>query len=279
MDLPPPLRHESGGRSGSLSKDRADAARRFIVTQPDSRLHYPTPVVANGTHVLQEFSVQNVHSVAIHVDLSSSERSATFQLENENLTNARLSSENSGEISRFMHNEMFNWINLITSVSLEPGEKKSIVFGFTPEIDSHEDGFAPVDQQNDDLHRLTDFSGGIFLKPRQVESDNAVDDPVIRVQSSASGGETLPLSVLKFRVPICRSRMYISPAELKVQLDDIVIGKTYNKVLHVRNQSQVSAAIMVLCCCTRMWSSQHVLLGHILCLRLTQYFLSLSLAL
>eukprot|EP00041_Stephanoeca_diplocostata_P019115 m.406449 g.406449 ORF g.406449 m.406449 type:complete len:624 (-) comp21215_c0_seq4:1143-3014(-) len=240
MDLPAAdRRSDSGSRSGSLSKERSDAARRILKTQPEARIQYPTPVVANGSHILLEFSVQNAHSSTITIGLSSSERSATFQLENENLTNARRSNEIGGEHNQLAHSEMFNWINLISSITLEPEESKSIIFGFTPEIDSPEDGFEPVDQQNDDLHRSTNCNGGIFLKPRLTDVENDGEDGLDRTQSTQSGGETLPLTVLKFRVPVCRSRMHISPAELKVQLDDIVIGKTYNKVLHVRNQSQI----------------------------------------
>ncbi|KAK4517675.1 uncharacterized protein ATC70_001016 [Mucor velutinosus] len=225
-------------------------------------------VYLNGLHALRRLDIQNLSDQPILVKMRSNLRNQiAFQLENENISSLPESTlqsivtTNTVSWSReaaeeYPFNQLFNYINHIDQIDLEPGQTRSFILAFLPETDNdarpqqqqqNEDDFdmsvAAATTHDDDTETYSMFNvtGSLFFfgyyntaNKSLTDNDSATTKDVLSTSSLAD----YQVSV-KFRASVCQSALWTDVAETGLNFDDCVLGETYYKDFTIQNRSEI----------------------------------------
>lgn len=221
-------------------------------------------VYRNGLHALKRLEIRNLTDRRILVKMRSDLRNQiAFQLRNENL--ADLPSETltglttntvqwfESDVSRQIHvNQLFNYVNYIDQLELDPRQTQAFIVAFLPEqgrpdvralqdaSDSdmiHDDGFILNDNtEGTETHEMATVTGNLFFFGYYV-GDEAVaidkEDPLLT--SALAAYKTS----IKFSASICQSVLWTDLIETGVNFDDCMLGETYHKDFTIQNRSEI----------------------------------------
>ncbi|GAN04083.1 hypothetical protein MAM1_0054c03542 [Mucor ambiguus] len=227
-------------------------------------------VYLNGLHALRKLNIQNLSDQPILVKMRSNLRNQiAFQLENENISSLPESTlqsivtTNTVSWSReaaeqYPFNQLFNYINHIDQIDLEPGQTRSFILAFLPETDNDA---RPQQQQNEDdfdmsvvastttthdddteTYSMFNVTGSLFFfgyysTAKSLTTDNS-DNATAKDVLSTSSLADYQVSV-KFRASVCQSALWTDAAETGLNFDDCVLGETYYKDFTIQNRSEI----------------------------------------
>jgi hypothetical protein len=185
-----------------------------------------------------------------------------FQLDNENISNlpdanmCRASTTNTVAWScerlsqEYPFNQLFNYVNYIDEIKLEPGQSHSFILAFLPETlsaddtdikeDDDEDGFDVSLANEVESFSIFNVTGSLFFfgyyEKRNFDLDASLDEN--RDVLSTSSLADYQVSV-KFRASVCQSMLWTDVAETGLNFDDCVLGETYYKDFSIQNRSEI----------------------------------------
>ncbi|CAO3635246.1 unnamed protein product [Mucor fragilis] len=269
------MNHEPPPPSSSTEKTTAPTTSTnpmFELTGLHGRITLDN-VYLNGLHALRKLDIQNVSDQPILVKMRSNLRNQiAFQLENENISSLPESTlqsivtTNTVSWSReaaqdYPFNQLFNYINHIDQIDLEPGQTRSFILAFLPETEhdarpqqqQHDDDFdmsvagTATTTHDDDTETYCMFNvtGSLFFfgyyntpnKQQQLvdtDSNSHTNKDVLSTSSLAD----YQVSV-KFRASVCQSALWTDVAETGLNFDDCVLGETYYKDFTIQNRSEI----------------------------------------
>lgn len=217
-------------------------------------------VYLNGLHALRRLDIRNLSDQSILVKMRSNLRNQiAFQLENENISNLPESSlENaittntvswSREAEEYPFNQLFNYINHIDQIELNPGQCRSFILAFLPEtahpddIEKNEDDFDITVADDTETFSMFNVTGSLFFfgyykTNASISNNNSMDDGSNRDVLSTSSLADYQVSV-KFRASVCQSALWTDVAETGLSFDDCVLGETYYKDFIIQNRSGI----------------------------------------
>lgn len=217
-------------------------------------------VYLNGLHALRKLNIQNLSDQTILVKMRSNLRNQiAFQLENENISSLPEASLESimttntvswsREAEEYPFNQLFNYINHIDQIDLEPGQTRSFILAFLPETSSrlddsrenNEDDFDISVADDTETFSMFNVTGSLFFfgyysntTNRNLVDDGATTKDVLSTSSLAD----YQVSV-KFRASVCQSALWTDVAETGLNFDDCVLGETYYKDFTIQNRSEI----------------------------------------
>ncbi|KAI8335710.1 hypothetical protein BC941DRAFT_429143 [Chlamydoabsidia padenii] len=207
-------------------------------------------VYGNGLHALKRLTICNLTDRRIVVRMRSNLRNQiTFQTENENLvgwdvgdntTNTvawsqqQLNQQQQEDTSvcnnhRQPWNELFNIVNHIDELILNPRETRPLILGFLPDAREDDDdtstsgGIFTQDNSETDTFNWFNVTGSLFFFGYVDAVSNMAD-----YQQS-----------IKFRASVCQSTLWTDVTETGINFDDCVMGKTYHRDFTVKNKSDI----------------------------------------
>jgi hypothetical protein len=220
-------------------------------------------VYLNGLHALKRLDIRNLSEQSILVKMRSNLRNQiAFQLDNENISNlpdanmCRASTTNTVAWScerlsqEYPFNQLFNYVNYIDEIKLEPGQSHSFILAFLPETlsaddtdikeDDDEDGFDVSLANEVESFSIFNVTGSLFFfgyyEKRNFDLDASLDEN--RDVLSTSSLADYQVSV-KFRASVCQSMLWTDVAETGLNFDDCVLGETYYKDFSIQNRSEI----------------------------------------
>jgi hypothetical protein len=216
-------------------------------------------VYLNGLHALRRLEIRNLSEKSILVKMRSNLRNQiAFQLKNENISNLPQDASFQSAITtntvswsrqaeEYPFNQLFNYINHIDQIDLEPGQSRSFILAFLPETfrpddddnsANNEDDF-DISVADDDTEPFNMFNvtGSLFFFGYYTDNLAAVDDGSKDVLSTSSLAD-YQVSV-KFRASVCQSALWTDVAETGLNFDDCVLGETYVKRFTIQNRSEI----------------------------------------
>lgn len=218
-------------------------------------------VYLNGLHALRRLDIRNLSDQSILVKMRSNLRNQiAFQLENENISNLPESSlENaittntvswSRQADEYPFNQLFNYINHIDQIELNPGQCRSFILAFLPET-AHLDDAEKIEEDFDmtvaddtETFSMFNVTGSIFFfgyykanNASITNNNNSMDEGNRDVLSTSSLAD-YQVSV-KFRASVCQSALWTDVAETGLNFDDCVLGETYYKDFVIQNRSEI----------------------------------------
>ncbi|KAI9314100.1 hypothetical protein BX666DRAFT_498730 [Dichotomocladium elegans] len=247
-------------------------------------------VYQNGLHALKEFMIHNLTDQRILVKMRSNLRNQiSFQLQNENVndvpkgilseiaTNTVEWSKLESSSQHYHHfNQLFNFVNHIDQLELEPHQTCPVILGFLPETRSWEDidaltgekngtdpaslvrdsGFNAVpDDPAEVMYDVSNVTGSLFffgylldytedecIAATGDESDEDVDQKQDMVVTTAPAPATLAAQYqisVKFRASLCRSVMWTDVVEEGLNFEDCMLGQEYYKDFTIQNNSDI----------------------------------------
>ncbi|KAL7322889.1 hypothetical protein PS15p_210861 [Mucor circinelloides] len=216
-------------------------------------------VYLNGLHALRKLDIRNLSDQPILVKMRSNLRNQiAFQLENENISSLPESILKSivttntvswsREAKEYPFNQLFNYINHIDQIDLEPGQTRSFILAFLPEtgnearpLSSNEDDFdmsvATTADDDTETYSMFNVTGSLFFfgyYNKNLADDGATTKDVLSTSSLAD----YQVSV-KFRASVCQSALWTDVAETGLNFDDCVLGETYYKDFTIQNRSEI----------------------------------------
>lgn len=219
-------------------------------------------VYLNGLHALRRLDIRNLSDKSILVKMRSNLRNQiAFQLKNENISNLPQDASFQSAITtntvswsrqaeEYPFNQLFNYINHIDQIDLEPGQSRSFILAFLPETfrpdddnnstnNTNEDDF-DISVADDDTEPFNMFNvtGSLFFFGYYTDNLAAVDDGTSKDVLSTSSLADYQVSV-KFRASVCQSALWTDVAETGLNFDDCVLGETYFKDFTLQNRSEI----------------------------------------
>ncbi|KAG2214861.1 hypothetical protein INT46_000159 [Mucor plumbeus] len=217
-------------------------------------------VYLNGLHALRKLDIQNLSDQTILVKMRSNLRNQiAFQLENENISSLPEASLESimttntvswsREAEEYPFNQLFNYINHIDQIDLEPGQARSFILAFLPETsfrlddsrENNEDDFDISVADDTETFSMFNVTGSLFFfgyysntTNRNLVDDSSTTKDVLSTSSLAD----YQVSV-KFRASVCQSALWTDVAETGLNFDDCVLGETYYKDFTIQNRSEI----------------------------------------
>jgi hypothetical protein len=164
-------------------------------------------------------------------------------------------------------NQLFNYVNHIDQIELDPGQCQKIIVAFLPE-DKEDKKISDVPtsfsvDKNDNTFDFFEVNGILFfvcfrkqkLRELQLESMPTLTDlkeegvaasPKLRLRADSKvvqydGGQIAPdyQTTAKFRSRVCRSVLTTDISSTGLIFDDCVVGGTYFKDFTVHNRSEI----------------------------------------
>lgn len=268
------MNHEPAASNDKTTTSNSSSNPMFELTGLHGRITLDN-VYLNGLHALRKLDIQNLSDQPILVKMRSNLRNQiAFQLENENISSLPESTlqsivtTNTVSWSReaaeeYPFNQLFNYINHIDQIDLEPGQTRSFILAFLPETDNET---RPQQQQNEDdfdmsvaasiittttttntthdeeteTYSMFNVTGSLFFfgyyynKNLTDTNDHATTRDVLSTSSLAD----YQVSV-KFRASVCQSALWTDVAETGLNFDDCVLGETYYKDFTIQNRSEI----------------------------------------
>ncbi|KAI8076939.1 hypothetical protein BDF21DRAFT_453118 [Thamnidium elegans] len=174
-------------------------------------------VYYNGFHSLQQFKIENLTIETIVVKLDSTLKDQIgFQLENENIKDLDLSTENLAtntaawttftapqDLSQF--NQLFNYVNHTDHLKLQPNQKLIFIIAFLPII---------LDLST--AANLIHIDGSVFFTCNDYTLD------------------------LDFHATVCQSILASDELDTGLMFEDSLVGETYIKDITIFNQSAIN---------------------------------------
>lgn len=216
-------------------------------------------VYLNGLHALRRLDIRNLSDQSILVKMRSNLRNQiAFQLENENISNLPESSlENaittntvswSRQAEDYPFNQLFNYINHVDQIELNPGQCRSFILAFLPETahpddtEKNEEDFDITVADDTETFSMFNVTGSLFFfgyykTNASISNNNSMDDGNRDVLSTSSLAD-YQVSV-KFRASVCQSALWTDVAETGLNFDDCVMGETYYKDFVIQNRSEI----------------------------------------
>lgn len=229
-----------------------NASPMFELTDIHGRITLDN-VYLNGLHALKRLEIRNLSDQCILVKMRSNLRNQiAFQLENENISNLPIKDNLlnyttntvswSREAEQYPFNQLFNYINHIDQLDLEPGQTRSFILAFLPETLRYDDA-SQHDQDDYDLSVIGDttetfnmfnVTGSLFFFGYYQHNEQHVLDDNQAITSLAD----YQVSV-KFRASVCQSALWTDVVETGLNFDDCVLGETYVKDFTIQNRSEI----------------------------------------
>ncbi|KAI7865454.1 uncharacterized protein EV154DRAFT_454236 [Mucor mucedo] len=217
-------------------------------------------VYLNGLHALRRLDIRNLSDQSILVKMRSNLRNQiAFQLENENISNLPESSlENaittntvswSRQADEYPFNQLFNYINHIDQIELNPGQCRSFILAFLPETahpddtEKNEEDFDITVADDTETFSMFNVTGSLFFfgyykaNSASISNNNSMDEGNRDVLSTSSLAD-YQVSI-KFRASVCQSALWTDVAETGLNFDDCVLGETYYKDFVIQNRSEI----------------------------------------
>ncbi|KAG0939802.1 hypothetical protein G6F57_004485 [Rhizopus arrhizus] len=196
-------------------------------------------VYLNGLHALRRLYIRNLSNQPISIKMRSNLRNQiAFQLENENISNlAEFSATtNTVDWSQEEHpfNQLFNYINHIDQIELEPNQTRSFILGFLPE-DTND--YNIMDDEDTDTFNIFNVTGSIFFFGYYLDTLSSSSEDSKDVLSTSTLAD-YQVSV-KFRASVCQSALWTDITQTGLNFDDCVIGETYYKDFTIHNRSEI----------------------------------------
>ncbi|KAL2649598.1 hypothetical protein R1flu_017726 [Riccia fluitans] len=224
-------------------------------------------VILNEFHVLRKFLLISLSDQVLRVTLDSDLSSQIgFQLNNENIDNSEDSSGAEPVVATFLADdfcELFNTVNLVNEVILQPRQVQQVILTFRPSEASsdasEQNGDFKDDQREIQLSAYTDIQENMsaepsskIVYPRASQSFKVTGRLFLsatvlgnssRVQISAGSDRSLDSRqdiIIQFQATVCRS---ILKADVQdIVFDDCIPGGVFVKDFSVWNLSEVSCA-------------------------------------
>ncbi|KAI8639190.1 hypothetical protein BD408DRAFT_435399 [Parasitella parasitica] len=164
-------------------------------------------VYNNGFHSLQQFEISNLTNQNQHIRLDSGalNEQVVFQLQNENIneTTTKAFATNTAttpqDFSRF--NQVFNYVNHIDSIDLEPLQTLPFIIAFIPEVTKKQ--------------IYTKISGNVQFTAMDYTLD------------------------IDFHATVCQSVLVADELDTGLIFEDSIVGETYIKDVTIRNRSAI----------------------------------------
>ncbi|KAI7900712.1 uncharacterized protein BX663DRAFT_553713 [Cokeromyces recurvatus] len=214
-------------------------------------------VYFNGLHALRRLCIRNLSDQSILIKMRSNLRNQiAFQLENENITNLPDSCFQSivttntvswsREAKEYPFNQLFNYINHIDQLNLEPGQTRTFILAFLPErprIDddsrqNRNDDFDISVVEDTETFDMFNVTGSLFFFGYYSSNNNQEDNNSSKDVLSTSSLADYQVSV-KFRASVCQSALWTEVAETGLNFDDCVLGEIYYKDFSIQNRSEI----------------------------------------
>lgn len=246
-------------------------------------------VYFNGMHALRHIRLRNLCDKYVTVKMRSNLRhQIVFQLFNENfpssvdndsaedddyVTNtvaaaiASRLNKSTDEPSNTHFNQLFNYVNHVDQIELEPFQTRHIVLGLLPnptgnraatgrmeesdsenvndEKDIVEDDSKPKGEnrfqprydpgKEEDTYNTFEVNGMLFFFAYMHDRPTPTTD----VQVTTTGAEPDYQLSVKFRSTVCQSMLWTDISEVGLNFDDCVVGGTYFKDFTISNKSEI----------------------------------------
>ncbi|KAI8887461.1 hypothetical protein K501DRAFT_330502 [Backusella circina FSU 941] len=220
-------------------------------------------VYLNGLHALKRLDIRNLSDQSILVKMRSNLRNQiAFQLDNENISNLpdanmyKASTTNTVAWScerlsqEYPFNQLFNYVNYIDEIKLEPGQSRSFILAFLPETfcpddtdtkdDDDDDGFDVSLANEVESFSIFNVTGSLFFfgyyEKRNFDLDASLDESKDVLSTSSLADYQVSV---KFRASVCQSMLWTDVAETGLNFDDCVLGETYYKDFTIQNRSEI----------------------------------------
>lgn len=242
----------------------------------------------NGLHALKRLEIRNLTDQRILVKMRSNLRhQIAFQLNNENInsvpdkalegiaTNTVDWSHTSAD--KFHFNQLFNYVNHIDQLELDPYQTLPLILAFLPEsrhlnrsgsnngggsssggagsgagagdedTETNEavspTGFTiPDPADEDNMYETFNVTGSLFFFGYYLHTDSATTTTLMEHnQQDAMVTTTLAdyQSSIKFRASVCRSVMWTDVVETGLNFEDCMLGQEYHKDFTIQNNSDI----------------------------------------
>ncbi|KAF7728409.1 hypothetical protein EC973_006217 [Apophysomyces ossiformis] len=254
--------HDSTGDSTQNIIKQANTPL-FELTNTHGRITLDN-VYRNGLHALRRLGIRNLSDQYLLVKMRSNLRNQiAFQLKNENVTDlpeddlheiaTNTVAWSQAELSDDYHfNQLFNYVNHIDQLELEPYEARTFILSFLPErynasVENRDEdtegntgdtGF-DVHDSEDDLYNNANITGSLFFfgyAGQRGESKVKIDSQQDGLVTSTLADYQLSV---KFRASVCQSVLWTDVAETGLNFDDCVLGEVYHKDFTIRNKSEI----------------------------------------
>lgn len=222
-------------------------------------------VYQNNTHALKTLEIRNVTDRPILVKLRSNLKNnqIAFQLENENIADLPAvilehCATNTVDWSRqriacnYHFNELFNYVNHIDELELEPQQTRRLILAFLPDTqtdgrfhgdisdESLQDSSLTMRDPADDTGEKRKFhvTGALFFFGYYMDELAAMAS---QMESDLPGSPVLAtyeLSII-FRASVCQSVLWTDVLETGLNFDDCMLGETYQKEFNIQNKSDI----------------------------------------
>ncbi|KAI9092651.1 hypothetical protein DFS34DRAFT_583878, partial [Phlyctochytrium arcticum] len=229
-------------------------------------------VYLNGLHALRRFELRNVSSGVITVKLRSTlGAQIAFQLTNENLpdhdgdgndprvtTNTVAAaaigvfgSSEQNTLHGHQFNQLFNYVNHIHEITIQPGESQKIILAFLPDTPGKSrrengEGEAKIKvdgvANDDEKYDFFDINGLLFFFAYKGDDDfTTMTTPTNNSSTIVTSTQSSPDQEisLKFRSRVCRSVLWTDISDTGILFDDCVVGGTYSQDFTVWNRSEI----------------------------------------
>ncbi|KAI8137679.1 hypothetical protein BJV82DRAFT_674482 [Fennellomyces sp. T-0311] len=232
-------------------------------------------VYQNGLHALKQLEIRNCTDQRILVKMRSNLRNqVAFQLDNENTNDLPEGVFNSiatntvdwsraDASSDYHFNQLFNYVNHIDQLELEPFQSRPFILAFLPETrrldsdtqDEDEDVGSAADTGRFNLHDTAaeegnmyeghNVTGSLFFFGYHIHDDGGAT-PLTSSQgqqqdssASTSSAPAIYQMSIKFRASVCQSVLWTDVAETGINFDDCMLGEGCCKDFTIQNNSEI----------------------------------------
>lgn len=185
---------------------------QVFTNNPENKIIFSN-VYNNGFHSLQQMEAQNNTNAVLRISLETSLKDqVVFQLTNENLEESHLTKSlatntSTTPLNFSSFNQVFNYINHIEQLILQPHQKLEFVIGFLPVANSPD--------KDESIAVFTTVTGIVTFR-----SDSYTLDMPLEAKT-------------------CQSILTIDDFDQDLIFDDCVVGNTYMRDITIRNVSAI----------------------------------------
>ncbi|ORX81620.1 hypothetical protein K493DRAFT_389168, partial [Basidiobolus meristosporus CBS 931.73] len=230
----------------------------FELVRLPNRLMFEN-VYLNGLHTLRRFAIKNISDNTIVVKLRSNLGSqVAFQLKNENFpdleyTDAQADSPPLTELpldfisnsSNFLgqycpqFNEVFNYVDYVSELTLSPEQSQEVVLVFLPEEKAlrRNSLVFPLSSEDDQTFDFNEVQGHLFFIGHHTYFDSEFGNR--STSSKPISHQAEYIQSIRLRARICKSVLWCDVGETGINFDDCVAGETYFKDFSIANRSEI----------------------------------------
>eukprot|EP01119_Soliformovum_irregulare_P011729 TRINITY_DN2968_c0_g1_i1.p1 TRINITY_DN2968_c0_g1~~TRINITY_DN2968_c0_g1_i1.p1 ORF type:complete len:2115 (-),score=553.79 TRINITY_DN2968_c0_g1_i1:1679-8023(-) len=205
-------------------------------------------VVVKESSVLKPFMIENTSNRYVRVQLKSNSDQIRFQTQNENLPFEDPPS-NWKAVQKDEFNQMFNEINIIEFINLEPHQSIPIILVYQPrktaeskDSSDSEDDAEIMTHSTSNLNKFSDIKASIFLTSTAIRRTSSNRSISVAYSPDMSVASFLELKVVG---RLCRSVLRITTS--KLTLLNCKPGETYVKDFTLSNCSEMPCLYEISC--------------------------------